>query len=574
MRLPTPRRLRDIVATDVMATFYNWLFGSRRSTATDEAAPQLDALLAQLAERGVSVTPSSDDEVTFSFRFAFDPDDNFATAAAHPAAPSGMDAGTDVVGAAKRQCEASFEECQAANRMACPYHGAQFIKASLLSRLARFGARTSEVELVPDKKGGGFSATVKCVASPQEKKAVADAINDFLNARGVTAKTGAVKPAEHVKGEGYSFGFNLAEAAQSRPSAQTAASTGRVESPKALAARRLRQTAMLADAIEKYRKAVTEDFTAFDDDVDRLPRDMAPFRETEDYARAVRAHGLMFRAAQFLQRRAAALVTKAKSGESSPNDAKAMSACADAFADVIVKGERLRDAISAANAVKEKQARKTVDRHTAKLMKSVGALSKTDMGWEDGFGVADVNPYYNPDDFLPDYATNCQRCIVAYELIRRGYLVTAQPNRDENYDVLRFWDKMGKNAVDCGGGRNFRRDVEKNTKRDPVGSRYCIFVTWNEDHKNREMEEGNWDYDDDGEMTFDGPDAHIFIAEKTEDGLMYIDPQNPESDADAYLDDAVWRHGNNWFCRIDNLEVSDKVTSAVRILERKNFVKR
>ena len=557
-----------------MATFYNWLFGNRRATATDAADPSLDALLAQLADRGVSVSPSSDDEVTFSFRFDFDPEDNFATAAAqHPTAPSGMDAGTDVVGAAKRQCEASFEECRAANRMACPYHGAQFVKASLLSRLARFGARTSEVELVPDKKGGGFTATVKCVASPREKKAVADAINDFLNARGVSARTGAVKPAEHVKGDGYSFGFNLDDPARRRPSAQTVATTSRAESPEVLAARRLRQTATLADAIEKYRKAVTEDFTAFDDDVDRLPRDMAPFRDTEDYRRAVRAHGEMFRAALFLQRRAAALVKKAKSGVASPNDAKNMSACADAFADVIVKGERLRDAIGAANAVKEKQAHKAVARHTAKTMKDVGALSKNDMGWE--FDVTDVNPYYNPDDIFPDYATNCQRCIVAYELIRRGYIVTARPNSDDNYEVFRFWDKMWENAVDCGGGRNFRRDVEKNTKRDPIGSRYCLFVTWNEEHKNREMDENDrWDYDDDGEMTFDGPDAHVFIAEKTKDGLKYIDPQNPNANAESYLADAAWRHGNNWFCRIDNLEVSKQVTDAVKILDRKVFEKK
>lgn len=550
-----------------MATFYNWLFGNRRATATDAADPSLDALLAQLADRGVSVSPSSDDEVTFSFRFDFDPEDNFATAAAqHPAAPSGMDAGTDVVGEAKRQCEASFEECRAANRMACPYHGAQFVKASLLSRLARFGARTSEVELVPDKKGGGFTATVKCVASPREKKAVADAINDFLNARGVSARTGAVKPAEHVKGGGYSFGFNLDDPTRRRPSAQTAATTSRAESPEVLAARRLRQTATLADAIEKYRKAVTEDFTAFDDDVDRLPRDMAPFRDTEDYRRAVRAHGEMFRAALFLQRRAAALVKKAKSGVASPNDAKNMSACADAFADVIVKGERLRDAIGAANAVKERQAHKAVARHTAKAMKRIGALHWTELG-DTGFCLSDVNPHFDPDDIFPDYQENCQRCVVAFELICRGYLVSAKGNPDGDFNTTQFWDKMWENAVDCGGGRNFRRDFMKNTKRDPVGSRYCLFVTWNKEKKKNQADEAP---DEFGESELNEVNSHVFSAVKTEDGIKFLDPQNDEADANAYLDDAAWRRGNNWFCRIDNLEVSErKVGDAVEVVDRK-----
>ena len=39
--------------------------------------------------------------------------------------------------------------------------------------------------------------------------------------------------------------------------------------------------------------------------------------------------------------------------------------------------------------------------------------------------LAQVNPNYDPNDRA--WSHNCQRCVIAYELIERGYDVTARP---------------------------------------------------------------------------------------------------------------------------------------------------
>ena len=53
--------------------------------------------------------------------------------------------------------------------------------------------------------------------------------------------------------------------------------------------------------------------------------------------------------------------------------------------------------------------------------------------------LAQVNPKYDPNDFA--WSKNCQRCVVAYELIERGYDVTAKP-----YDAA---DSIGNNGMAC-----------------------------------------------------------------------------------------------------------------------------
>ena len=41
--------------------------------------------------------------------------------------------------------------------------------------------------------------------------------------------------------------------------------------------------------------------------------------------------------------------------------------------------------------------------------------------------VLNANPHFDPNMTYKEFTENCQRCVVAYELRRRGYDVTAQP---------------------------------------------------------------------------------------------------------------------------------------------------
>ena len=91
---------------------------------------------------------------------------------------------------ARRECVTTAEECRARNRMACPYHGLQYMKAALLAHLQASGAQTATVEITPDAETKGvFHATVKCVSAEKERLAVSRAIDSFLRMKGIDAES-------------------------------------------------------------------------------------------------------------------------------------------------------------------------------------------------------------------------------------------------------------------------------------------------------------------------------------------------------------------------------------------------
>lgn len=231
----------DAVAMTAMRNFYRWLFRlGAAKTALDErngadakrnggadalrekdggpVSEFLDALLDELETLGVRMRRSSDDEVEFRFAFGASRDANEIAernVAAHDEMPAAattrsatvmdalgivreclaMDAKRKGLGfdpaihgkkehaaitRAQKECEASFEECRARNKMACPYHGCQYMKAALLDELRRVKAKTADVEVVAAPSKGTFVATVRCVATKTEKVAVAQAVSAFL----------------------------------------------------------------------------------------------------------------------------------------------------------------------------------------------------------------------------------------------------------------------------------------------------------------------------------------------------------------------------------------------------------
>ena len=173
--------------------------------------------------------------------------------------------------------------------------------------------------------------------------------------------------------------------------------------------------------------------------------------------------------------------------------------------------------------------RTPLERSTDAIMQSIGA-THTDAN----LPRSGVNPHFSDG---PEYQNNCQRCVVADELRRRGYDVEAQPAvLNGNDEVADHWWEMfegqrwntnlqGRGAVDATVGAM------------PQGARAVVRVFWNEQ------------------------DNHVFTAENTGNGVRYTDPQDGNADASGYFQDGV--PGRFEVSRIDNLPPSDWGARAV-----------
>ena len=157
-----------------------------------------------------------------------------------------------------------------------------------------------------------------------------------------------------------------------------------------------------------------------------------------------------------------------------------------------------------------------------------------------------VNP-----NFVPGrngvWENNCQRCVTAYEARRRGIDVTARPRPSmTDYDELSRscgWADSFQNAkpIDCSDtdGLKARANIIREMEKMPDGARCAVQVIW----KGR------------------GAGGHVFIAEKQNGKITFIDPQphgNPKQfDCDGNFNHANGRHV--YVMRLDNLKFSDIV---------------
>lgn len=162
-----------------------------------------------------------------------------------------------------------------------------------------------------------------------------------------------------------------------------------------------------------------------------------------------------------------------------------------------------------------------------------------------------VNPEYNKSNRI--YHINCQSCVVANEMRRRGWDVTAFGNTKGSvperlsYQTELIWvDKNGKTpmSLTAGGGRYFEgvkinktykvmmSEFEDLTKEQ---GRYHIRWTW----KNKKT-------------------GHIITAERLKDGVLRIyDPQNGKiiEDFNKYAKDFSLKTGIR-VLRVDNLDIN------------------
>lgn len=165
--------------------------------------------------------------------------------------------------------------------------------------------------------------------------------------------------------------------------------------------------------------------------------------------------------------------------------------------------------------------------------------------------AATVNPAYSRN--YEEYQINCQRCVVAYELNRRGYDVEALPNHGDKWDevvpvslksgnIEGRWKGAFKGAKTVNVGANNAAEVQANIERQMAqwgdGARAVVQVFWK------------------------GGGGHVYNAENTGTGVHYIDAQHPNSHVRNYLQEA--RPSKVMLIRTDNLRISDRAKYFVK----------
>lgn len=149
-----------------------------------------------------------------------------------------------------------------------------------------------------------------------------------------------------------------------------------------------------------------------------------------------------------------------------------------------------------------------------------------------------VNPNWSQSE---EWQINCQRCVPTYEMRRRGYDVTARPKpnnvlvSDLCYHPFAVWE----NPTIISASGNGRQDIENQMSQWGDGARAQITVVWN-----------------------DGESGHTFIAEQENGRTRFIDPQTGTENANWYFSRV--QEGSTRFCRIDNLNVTNRINDCCR----------
>nr|DAM62204.1 MAG TPA: minor capsid protein [Caudoviricetes sp.] len=134
------------------------------------------------------------------------------------------------------------------------------------------------------------------------------------------------------------------------------------------------------------------------------------------------------------------------------------------------------------------------------------------------------------------YGVNCQRCVQTYELRRRGYDVEALPKPKKNNTII--WGN--ECFVDSSGNtpsftfNQSEKSIRNTLENAPDGSRYIIYAAW----KKRS--------------------AHVFIAEKENGIIRYIDPQPNKDDVEYYF--SLAKKNKFGILRVDDKDITTDIS--------------
>lgn len=131
------------------------------------------------------------------------------------------------------------------------------------------------------------------------------------------------------------------------------------------------------------------------------------------------------------------------------------------------------------------------------------------------------------------WASNCQRCVPAYEMRRRGLEVTAAPNISDSRYLVYHPYAMWENPEILRTRGNGLEDIRRAMSAWGDGTRAQIVVAWNDSFGTR---------------------GYTFVAEQQGRKTLFFDPQDGIRDAQLLFARAA--PDRTTFCRIDNLKPS------------------
>lgn len=162
------------------------------------------------------------------------------------------------------------------------------------------------------------------------------------------------------------------------------------------------------------------------------------------------------------------------------------------------------------------------------------------------------------------WSNNCQRCVVAYEMRRRGFDVEALPflgsaDKTQYTFSSKGWPTFfGKKPTDLVAltGVNERYQIgsiDHLMSQYGDGSRAVIWVSWKmADDVNRREE------DDDSDVTL----RHVFVAERINGQTLFVDPQTGSADCRSYFGEVDL--SESYLLRIDDATLSPYIGRAIR----------
>lgn len=152
-----------------------------------------------------------------------------------------------------------------------------------------------------------------------------------------------------------------------------------------------------------------------------------------------------------------------------------------------------------------------------------------------------VNPRYDTEK--KEWTENCQRCVPAYELRRRGYQVKAKPRAPMADYLARHPFDVWENpkVVSCKGSG--REEIAAQMSRWGDGARAQVIVMWDK-----------------------AASGHTFMAEQRGGVTCFYDPQSGENEVDYYF--SYVRMGKTQVVRVDNLRPSEYIEKCCEEAER------
>lgn len=168
-----------------------------------------------------------------------------------------------------------------------------------------------------------------------------------------------------------------------------------------------------------------------------------------------------------------------------------------------------------------------------------------------GDATVGTNPNYSGD--YSEYSMNCQRCVIAYELRRRGYDVEALPTFEgDKLPLVRY----SKNKLYSGAWRG----AFQKSKLESVGAKTSQGVIDNIEKRMTDFGPGSRAVI---QIFYKGGGGHVFNVENVGGKVVYIEAQTGKvKNIQNTL--SMVHTGDVNFVRTDNLRISERAKRFVR----------